>query len=126
MIIKEWKCPYHGFFESPDPVCPHGCEAGVMRVFLTPVAIGTGVVGRIDQEAQKLTTRFGMSDMRAGVVEGEAQKSAPTNEWAPHFVEFGKEAVAGLDPRTALPLANAIPMPTPHIARGMHIEGQLP
>jgi len=26
MILNDYKCQMHGYFESDKPVCPHGCD----------------------------------------------------------------------------------------------------
>ena len=124
MVLKEWKCPVHGFFESADPICPEGCKDGILRVFLTAPNIGTGVVDRIDKEARKLTTRFGMSDVKTNLVEGEAQKSAPQRQWSPHFVDFNQGAISGLGRVGSIPLSGAVPQPRARVAPGMTYDGE--
>ncbi|NBW22734.1 MAG: hypothetical protein EBR82_83795 [Caulobacteraceae bacterium] len=47
MILNDYKCAMHGFFESDKPICPHGCDT-VQKVFLQPV----GTIGDKTKEAQ--------------------------------------------------------------------------
>lgn len=121
MVIKEWKCPAHGFFESDNPVCPKGCDAGIMRVFLTPPSIGSGVTAQLDGQQQRLADRFGMTDLRSKVYEGEAQKQAPTGDFAPRWSALTRESIAGLSRVNAAP----VPGHVPNLARSTHIEPRL-
>lgn len=118
MVIKEWKCPVHGFFESEDAVCPKGCDAGVMRVFLTPVSIGSGVTGQLDAQQDRLAARFGMTDLRAKVYEGESQKTAPAGDFAPRWSSLDQSGLSGLS-RTN---AQKVPGMMPSLGRTTHIS----
>lgn len=72
MVIKEWKCDEHGFFEATEAMCPHGCVKGINQVFLTPVAYKTSKTKNIDKTTQQLAMDFNMSDIKS-VREGERQ-----------------------------------------------------
>lgn len=72
MVIKEWKCDEHGYFEGADGVCPQGCVEGINQVFLTPVAYKSERSKGIDKTSKQLAMDFGMSDIKT-VKEGERQ-----------------------------------------------------
>jgi hypothetical protein len=86
-VVKEWKCDAHGYFESVDPVCPHGCTA-IQRVFLTPVAFKSDKTKRNDTTLQNLATDFQMNDIKS-VREGEAQPPRLANDRNPFAVQWG-------------------------------------
>lgn len=72
MIIKEWKCEEHGYFENTEGVCPKGCTEGISQVFLTPVAYKSDRSKGIDKTSRQLAIDFNMSDIKT-VREGERQ-----------------------------------------------------
>lgn len=72
MIIKEWKCEEHGYFESDRPECPDGCLKGISQVFLTPVKYKSDRSKNIDKTSNQLALDYKMSDIKT-VREGEAQ-----------------------------------------------------
>lgn len=73
MIVKDFKCPTHGYFESDVPVCfAEGCEANVMRVHLRAPSLKSQRTKNIDKTAQNLATDFGMSNIKTAK-EGENQ-----------------------------------------------------
>ena len=64
-VIKEWECKAHGYFDSSEPACPHGCpEAFVQRVFLTPPSIGSAGTKTVDTTLNNLAKDYGMTDIR--------------------------------------------------------------
>jgi hypothetical protein len=71
MIIKEYECMAHGFFEGCEPVCPEGChgENMVQRVFLTAPSIQTSSYNGINRTLESLAQEHGLTDMnnRGGV-----------------------------------------------------------
>ena len=108
MILHDWKCATHGFFESDKPVCPHGCDMGISKVFLQPPSVGTGIVQAMDERMQRLADQHGMTNLRGGVHEGEAQKQAPaTDSLAPQWRPFGSQSLSGLSRQAAVPVAAA-------------------
>ena len=123
MVIKEWKCPAHGFFEGAEPVCPKGCTAGIMRVFLTAPAIRTPVMDRVDNATQRLADRFGMSDLRGHVYEGEAQKQAPVGDFAPRWTKFDQSSIGGLKRSDAVHVPGTMPHPLGSTHMGYRVEG---
>lgn len=86
MAVKnDYKCDVHGYFESTEPVCPHGCTT-VQVVFLQPVALKSDRTKNNDRTVQQLAMDFNMSDIKS-VKEGEAQpprfaKQQPENPFA--------------------------------------------
>ena len=73
MIIKEYKCPTHGYFESDVAACfVDNCEANVMRVHLTAPGIKSDRSKGIDKKAKQLAIDYGMTDIKTAR-EGENQ-----------------------------------------------------
>ena len=99
MVVKEWRCAQHGFFEGTDPICPQGCEEDIMQVFLTPVAVKSSRTKKADKTLEQLALDYSMSDIKS-VREGEAQPrrfpekpvQAPTNPFA---VQWGRPQSIG-------------------------------
>ena len=91
-VLNDYKCPAHGYFESKEPVCPHGCT-DVQVVFLQPVGmIGDRTKGS-DKTLNQLALDFKMGDIKS-VKEGEAQpprfaKETPQNPYAPRWGNAG-------------------------------------
>ena len=66
-VIKEWECKAHGYFDSSEAVCPHGCpEQFVERVFLTAPGIKSQGTSRSDAMLNTLAKDYNMSDIRNG------------------------------------------------------------
>ncbi len=72
MVIKEWKCAAHGYFESAESTCPHGCTT-TQRVFLTPPAHTSDKTKGADAHLRKIAAEFGLTDMRSAR-EGESAR----------------------------------------------------
>ena len=72
MVVKEWKCDEHGYFEGTEAVCPQGCTEHINQVFLTPVAYKSDRSKGIDKTSRQLAMDFNMSDIKT-VKEGERQ-----------------------------------------------------
>src|SRR5579863_3154585 len=49
MVIKEFRCPDCGDFESNLPICPRCKKKGAKRVFLTPPNIGSTMFNNINR-----------------------------------------------------------------------------
>ena len=88
MVIKEWKCEEHGYFESKTAQCPQGCTNGISQVFLTPVAMKSDKTKHSDKTLKQLAMDFNMTDIKSAR-EGEAQpprfaqpKPQPENPFA--------------------------------------------
>lgn len=86
MVIKEWKCEEHGYFEGTEAKCPHGCTDGISQVFLTPVAMKSSKTKHNDKTLKQLAMDFNMTDIKS-TREGEAQpprfaKQQPDNPFA--------------------------------------------
>jgi hypothetical protein len=77
MVLHDYKCPVHGFFESREPVCPAGCT-DVQLVFLQPVGLKSDTTKHADSTLKELAKDYGMSDIKS-TREGEAQPHALLN-----------------------------------------------
>jgi hypothetical protein len=62
-ILKEYKCPGHGFFESFEPRCPKGGCTTVEQVYLTPVGLRSDKTKFTDKTARQLAMDFGLGDI---------------------------------------------------------------
>lgn len=87
-VLNDYKCPAHGFFESREAVCPHGCT-DVQVVFLQPVGMTSDRTKGSDKTLKQLALDFKMSDVKS-VKEGEAQpprfaNQKPNNPFAPRW-----------------------------------------
>lgn len=76
-VVHDYKCPAHGFFESNQPVCPHGCD-DVQLVFLQPVGLKSDSTKHADTTMRQLAKDYSMGDIKS-VREGEAQPHALLN-----------------------------------------------
>lgn len=86
-VLKEWKCDAHGYFESTEPECPHGCTT-INRVFLTPVSVKSDRTKGSDKTLEQLAIDFNMSDIKS-VREGEAQPPRLAKQENPFAVQWG-------------------------------------
>ena len=85
-VLNDYKCPAHGYFESREPVCPHGCT-DVQVVFLQPVGTVSNRTKGSDKTLKQLALDFNMSDIKSKK-EGEAQPprfAKPENPFAPRW-----------------------------------------
>ena len=85
-VTNDYKCPAHGYFESREAVCPHGCT-DVQVVFLQPVATVSDRTKGSDKTLKQLALDFKMSDIKSKK-EGEAQPprfAKPENPFAPRW-----------------------------------------
>jgi len=64
-VLKEWKCPKHGVFESDYPICNgDGCNsAKVVQVFLTAPSFKSGRTKGIDRTLKETAAAYGLTDM---------------------------------------------------------------
>lgn len=62
VVVKEYSCPVHGYFESTFSICPTCGTTQVKRVFLTPPAFKGDATKMKDNELRQLTMTYGMSD----------------------------------------------------------------
>lgn len=73
MILKDYHCTEHGYFEGWEERCPmKGCHGAVSVVFLQPVAMKSERTKKADKTLQGLAQDFGMSDIKS-TKEGEHQ-----------------------------------------------------
>jgi hypothetical protein len=88
-VLKDYKCLAHGFFESWEPRCKHGCDGEAIRVaFLQPVGLRSDNTRHADTTMQGLAQEFGMSDIKS-VREGEAQPPRYQQPQNPYAVQWG-------------------------------------
>ena len=85
-VLNDYKCPAHGYFESREAVCPHGCT-DVQVVFLQPVGMTSDRTKGSDKTLKQLALDFKMGDIKS-TREGEAQPpryATPNNPFAPRW-----------------------------------------
>lgn len=73
-VLHDYKCPAHGFFESYDAICPHGCD-DVQLVFLQPVGLKSDRTKHADSTLKQLAKDYKMTNVKS-VHEGESQPHA--------------------------------------------------
>jgi len=106
MVLNDYKCEVHGFFESDMPICPHGCDT-VQKVFLQPIGMIGDKTKFNDNTLRGLAADYGMSDIKS-VKEGEAQPpryAPPQNnpfavQWGnpSQISNFNTKSIAGENP----------------------------
>ena len=74
-VVHDYKCSVHGFFESHEPFCPHGCDGEVQMVFLQPVGVKSDRTKGADRTLQNLANDFKMTDIKSAR-EGDHQNHA--------------------------------------------------
>ncbi len=62
VVVKEFLCPGHGYFDSTEAVCPHGCTL-VERVFLTPVGFQTARTRNVDATLDSIAKEHKLGDI---------------------------------------------------------------
>lgn len=72
MILRDYKCDEHGFFENHEPVCPHGCTDSVFAVYLKAPGLTSDRTKKTDSTLQGLAQDFNMTDIKT-TREGEHQ-----------------------------------------------------
>ncbi len=72
MVLNDYKCIEHGFFEAMEPRCPHGCTDGILVVFLQAPGTISSKTKRADKRARQLAMDFNMSNIKSAK-EGENQ-----------------------------------------------------
>ena len=85
-VLKDYKCPVHGYFESYEPVCPAGCT-DVHVVFLKAPGVKSEKTKHNDKTLNQLALDFKMGDIKS-TREGEAQPprhAQPSNPFAPRW-----------------------------------------
>ena len=84
-VMRDYKCPRHGYFTAWEPVCHEGCE-DVAQVILRAPTMRDSVIGgrskRNDTNLKQLAKDFDMTDIKS-VKEGEAQAGYLTRNNAP-------------------------------------------
>lgn len=73
MVLKDYHCSEHGYFEGWEEKCPiKGCQGAVSVVFLQPVSIKSDRTKKADKTLKGLAQDFGMTDIKS-TKEGEHQ-----------------------------------------------------
>ena len=73
MILKDYKCDVHGYFENTEPACKQvGCTEVVYVVHLQPTALKSDKTKSADRHLDQLALNFQMSDIKS-TREGESQ-----------------------------------------------------
>lgn len=81
-ILRDYKCPEHGYFTAWEAKCEHGCQ-NVDVVFLRPISIRTsGRTKNIDATLGGLASDYKMTDIKS-VKEGDYQQGYETRNNAP-------------------------------------------
>jgi hypothetical protein len=74
-VLRDYKCPTHGYFTAWEPKCEHGCD-DVAVVFLKAPTMRDSVVGgrskKNDTNIKQLAKDFNMTNIKS-TREGEAQ-----------------------------------------------------
>ena len=93
-VVHDYKCAVHGFFESSEGVCPHGCEE-VQLVFLQPVSMKSDRTKHADTTLRTLASDFKMTDIKSSR-EGDHQQNALLKANNRNFgVQWGNPAQIG-------------------------------
>lgn len=86
MVLHDFKCMAHGYFEAWEPRCPKGCDGeAVVKVFLQPVGTRSDSTKHADSTLRGLAQDYGMTDIKS-TREGEAQ---PMRQKNPYAVQWG-------------------------------------
>ena len=64
-VTHDYKCEQHGYFEAREPVCPEGCEDGVMLVFLQAPATISAKTKHTDKTVNQLAMDFNMTNIKS-------------------------------------------------------------
>jgi hypothetical protein len=94
-ILKDHKCPTHGYFESYVPECPLGCTEGVKVVFLKAPGYKSDKTKHADKTVKQLASDFGMTNIKS-TREGESQSGYLTrNNQTPKEPRPGDSVIWG-------------------------------
>lgn len=81
-IKRDYKCPKHGFFESWEAICPHGCMDGIKVAFLKAPALLSDRTKANDRNLKGLAQEFNMTNLKS-TREGEHQEGYLTRNNGP-------------------------------------------
>ena len=102
MVLKDYKCLAHGFFEAWEPRCPKGCDGeAVMVAFLKPVGTRSEGTVHADNTLRGLANDYNMTDIKS-VREGESQPGlqARQQNQNPFAIQWGNpQQITGYDLR---------------------------
>lgn len=90
-VLKDWKCPQHGTFESSHPICPNfDCDSkGVEQAFLKPPGYKSDWTKRFDQGIRRSADVYKVGDFKSARA-GEAAIVRPPAQ--DKLVYWGDEA----------------------------------
>ena len=92
MVLKDYHCTEHGYFEGWEDRCPmKGCHGDVSVVFLRPVAIKSERTKRSDAALEGMAKEFQMTDIKS-TREGENQSGFFTRKNKTSKKQLEKEA----------------------------------
>jgi hypothetical protein len=101
MVLKDYHCTNHGYFEGWEEKCPiKGCSGAVSVVFLQPVSLKSDKTKRSDKTLEGLAQQFDMTDIKS-TREGEHQSGyiKRKNKQTAKQAEMELEAAAQRQPR---------------------------
>lgn len=101
MVLKDYHCSEHGYFEGWEEKCPiKGCQGAVSVVFLQPVSIKSDRTKKADKTLKGLAQDFGMTDIKS-TKEGEHQSGyiKRNNKQSEKQRQLELEAASAREPR---------------------------
>jgi hypothetical protein len=97
MVLKDYHCSEHGYFEGWQEACPiKGCAGEVSVVFLQPVSIKSDRTKKADATLKGLAQDFGMTDIKS-TREGEHQSGYITRNNSQTVKEREEELAAAAE-----------------------------
>jgi len=98
-VLKDYKCPEHGYFESYEPHCRvEGCSAEVFAVFLQAPGLVSDSTKKSDKRVKQLAIDFGMSNVKS-TREGENQAGYYTRKNASKDIQAQSQPIQKKEPR---------------------------
>lgn len=100
MVLHDYHCTTHGYFEGWNDSCPiKNCTGEVSKVFLQPVGIKSDKTKHADKTLEGLAQQFGMTDIKS-TREGESQGNYASRNNSQNAAERERElAAASREPR---------------------------
>lgn len=98
-VLKDYKCPTHGYFESYEPNCRvEGCSEEVLSVFLQAPGLVSDSTKKSDKRVKQLAIDFGMSNVKS-TREGENQSGYFTRKNASKDIQAESQSLPKKEPR---------------------------
>jgi hypothetical protein len=94
MILHDYACLAHGYFESDKPECPHGCNT-VIKVHLKAPGLLSNKTKFADKQLAGLAKDFNLPDLsnRNGSVMESLRKQGTAPVWLDNEKDQFKEAL---------------------------------